>query len=259
MSFKVVIYRDENYSGPSQELDEGSYDISSLTIGNDQLSSLKVPNGLKVTLYEHAGFSGRSKSFTSDTPFVGADFNDLTSSIRVDKLTQKTLTIVSVKCIKPSSGISDVARGIFGAIGAAAAAGVAVAGLATGAGVVLIAAAAAGGAAGGAGAGVSVIEGLDHFFAGADDLYVKVDGKKIWPDSGKYKEINSQQTKELGYSFQMPQNGTTIELWDYDSVSSDDKVGYLNIPQDHQSGYFTYAVSNPDEGSIYEITIRIVS
>jgi hypothetical protein len=51
MSFKVVIYRDENYSGPSQELDEGSYDISSLTIGNDQLSSLKVPNGLKVTLY----------------------------------------------------------------------------------------------------------------------------------------------------------------------------------------------------------------
>src|ERR687886_366289 len=257
MSFKVVIYRDANYSGLSQELDEGSYDVSSLTIGNDQLSSLKVPNGLRVTLYEHAGFSGRSKSFSSDTSFVGADFNDLTSSIRVDRLTQKTLTLVSVKCIKPSSGIDDFAKGIFGTIGAVAGGAAAVAGATVSGGLLFSATGVA--AVGGAGAGVAVIEGLDHFFAGADDLYVKVDGKKIWPDSGKYKGINSQQTKEIGYSFQMPKNVTTIELWEYDSVSSDDKLGYLTIPESHPTGYFTYAVSNSDEGSVYEINIQIVS
>lgn len=53
---------------------------------NDQLSSLKVPNGMKVTLYEHAGFSGRSKSFNEDTPWVGDDFNDITSSIKVEQI-----------------------------------------------------------------------------------------------------------------------------------------------------------------------------
>ncbi|BAY90747.1 MULTISPECIES: hypothetical protein [unclassified Tolypothrix] len=257
MSFKVVIYRDANYSGLSQELDEGSYDVSNLTIGNDQLSSLKITNGFKVILYENPGFSGRSKSFTSDTPFVGSDFNDITSSIRVDRLTKKTLNLVSVKCIKPSSGIDDFARGIFGTIGGLAGGAAAVAGATVTGGLLIAATGVA--AVGGAGAGVQVIEGLDHFFAGADDLYIKVDSKKIWPNSGKYKEINSQQTKETGYSYQIPENGTTIELWDYDSISSDDKLGYLTIPESHNAGYFTYLVSNNDEGSVYEINIQIVS
>jgi hypothetical protein len=89
------------------------------------------------------------------------------------------------------------------------------------------------------------------FLQEADNLYIKVDGKKIWPDAGKYKDINSQQTKEIGYSFSMPTR-TTIELFEYDSISSDDKLGYLIIPESHNAGYFTYAVKNEDEGSIYE-------
>jgi hypothetical protein len=90
---KVLIYSDENYQGASQELVEGNYDINSLTIGNDTLSSLKIPQGIKVTLYEHAGFSGRSKMFTEDTPWVGDDFNDLTSSIKVEKTSIDSIDI----------------------------------------------------------------------------------------------------------------------------------------------------------------------
>lgn len=86
LSSPVVIYQDAGYEGASQELSEGSYDIESLTIGNQQLSSLKVPKGLKVTIYENGGFSGRSKSFTEDTPWVGEDFNDITSSIKVEQI-----------------------------------------------------------------------------------------------------------------------------------------------------------------------------
>jgi hypothetical protein len=193
----------------------------------------------------------------SDTPFVGADFNDITSSIRVDKLAQKTLTLVSVKCIKPSSGIDDFARGIFGAIGAVAGGAGAIAGATVTGGLLIAATGIA--AVGGAGAGVQVIEGLDYFFAGDDDLYIKVDGKKIWPSSGNSVKISSQQTKQIGYSFQMPKNSTTIELWEYDTISSDDKLGYLTIPESHNAGYFTYLISNSDEGSIYEINIQIVS
>ncbi|OZH52484.1 hypothetical protein AFK68_24100 [Hydrocoleum sp. CS-953] len=94
---KVVIYQHQNYEGACQELSEGSYDTASLE--NDQLSSLKVPKGIKVTLYEHEGFQGRAKIFTNDTPWVGDDFNDITSSIKVEKLLMKDLEEINVEVV----------------------------------------------------------------------------------------------------------------------------------------------------------------
>lgn len=35
-------------------------------IGNDKIKSVKVPAGMKVTLYEHSGFSGQTIVLTSD-------------------------------------------------------------------------------------------------------------------------------------------------------------------------------------------------
>lgn len=165
----------------------------------------------------------------------------------------KMLTIVSVKCIKPSSGIDSIAQSIFGIIGGAIS-GTAtfVAGAVSGG---LLIAATGVAAAGGASAGVAVINGLDHFFAGTDELYIKVNGSRVWP-SGKYKDINSQQTKEVGHT--LPLGGkVTIQLWEYDVVSADDLLGYLELGGDHQTGSFTYLVQNRDEGSIYEINIKI--
>jgi uncharacterized protein YkwD len=84
MSYKVVIFEDSNFQGVSKQLDLGSYDVNSLGIKNDSLSSLKILPGIKVTLYEHGGFGGRSKIFTQDVSYVGDDFNDLASSIQVE-------------------------------------------------------------------------------------------------------------------------------------------------------------------------------
>lgn len=84
MSSKVVIYRHVNFEGASQELDKGSYNITDLAIGNDTLSSLRVPPGMKVTLYSNAEYQGNAKVFTQDTAWVGLDFNDRTSSIKVE-------------------------------------------------------------------------------------------------------------------------------------------------------------------------------
>ncbi|BAZ08731.1 hypothetical protein NIES4071_05370 [Calothrix sp. NIES-4071] len=82
-SQKVVIYSDANYGGKSQELEPGSYDVDELTIGNDRLSSLRVPPKTRVILYEDAGFTGKSKEFISNADYVGHDFNDKTSSLKV--------------------------------------------------------------------------------------------------------------------------------------------------------------------------------
>ena len=67
-SNQVVIYDGANYQGNNKELGEGEYNIYELGIGNNKLSSLTVPAGIKVIIYEYEDFRGRSKTFTSNVP-----------------------------------------------------------------------------------------------------------------------------------------------------------------------------------------------
>lgn len=82
----VTIYQQDNYAGASQALRVGQYNIADLTIGNDQLSSLRVPDGMQATLYQHANFQGNTRTYTSDIPFTEG-FNEQTSSIRIELVT----------------------------------------------------------------------------------------------------------------------------------------------------------------------------
>ncbi|QSV67956.1 MAG: hypothetical protein HEQ12_14230 [Aphanizomenon flos-aquae DEX188] len=79
----ATIYQHISYKGQAQNLEVGNYDLQNLQIGNDSLSSLQVSPGFKVTLYEHLGYSGSSRTFTESTTWVD-DFNDKTSSIKVE-------------------------------------------------------------------------------------------------------------------------------------------------------------------------------
>ncbi|MCX4241083.1 beta/gamma crystallin-related protein [Paraliomyxa miuraensis] len=80
------LFSDTNFGGRKQTLAVGRYDHHQLSIGNDTVSSLRVAPGYRVTLYEHGGFTGRTKAFTGDASFVGGDFNDTTSGVVVEKL-----------------------------------------------------------------------------------------------------------------------------------------------------------------------------
>lgn len=85
----VTIYKD-NFSGASKKLTEGFYDFTDLgAVDNDQLSSVKIPKGWNVTLYEHKESKGRSLVLTADANaalLIKKKFNDVTSSILVEKL-----------------------------------------------------------------------------------------------------------------------------------------------------------------------------
>jgi murein L,D-transpeptidase YcbB/YkuD len=82
----VIVFEHGNYEGKSSELRPGSYNITALhqALGNDQLSSLKIPTGWKVTLFGDADFKGKSAVFEADSPLVG-EFNDKASSLIVER------------------------------------------------------------------------------------------------------------------------------------------------------------------------------
>lgn len=79
----VSVFEHSNYQGRVQSLGLGRYNLSSLSIGNDIISSVTVRPGWKVTLFEHADFQGRSKVLTGDSSFL-SDFNDTVSSLIVE-------------------------------------------------------------------------------------------------------------------------------------------------------------------------------
>lgn len=80
-----VLFQHWEFGGVSQGLRPGMHDHP-LRIGNDEVSSVRVPPGWRVVLYEHEHFNGRSLLCKEDTPFVGEDFNDETSSVRVGNM-----------------------------------------------------------------------------------------------------------------------------------------------------------------------------
>jgi hypothetical protein len=87
----VTVYSDTNYGGSTANHLPGTYDFP-LAIGNDTMSSAKIPNGLQVTLYQD-GLGSSSKVLTSDVPNFslltfgsGANLDNNTSAFIVTKL-----------------------------------------------------------------------------------------------------------------------------------------------------------------------------
>lgn len=90
----ATFYRDINYGGTAVYLPVGDYTLSALQargIRNDDISSLKVSAGYQVVLYEHNNFAGASTTRTGDVSWIGNDWNDRVSSLRVSKVASTRL------------------------------------------------------------------------------------------------------------------------------------------------------------------------
>ncbi|WP_274474465.1 beta/gamma crystallin-related protein [Mangrovimonas aestuarii] len=82
----VTLYKDCGFKGGSNKLGVGRYNYDELGIGNDNLSSIRVPRGYKITLYRESNFEGRSKTYYDDVSCLSDDdWNDRTSSIKVSR------------------------------------------------------------------------------------------------------------------------------------------------------------------------------
>jgi alpha-L-fucosidase len=84
---EVTFYQDYNYGGTAVALGKGNYTMSQLTaagIPNDWVSSIKVPSGSTVEIYQHDNFAGTKWTFTGDAPNFGdSGCNDVMSSVKI--------------------------------------------------------------------------------------------------------------------------------------------------------------------------------
>jgi hypothetical protein len=88
----VMLYQDDNYNAGTQgyavQLTKGSYNLGGLVprgFSNDSLSSIKIPAGWKVTLYQDDNFKGTTKVLTANNNSLSSlGFNDKVSSIKVE-------------------------------------------------------------------------------------------------------------------------------------------------------------------------------
>ncbi len=79
----LTVYSDANYLGASQSLTYTQYDYP-LAIGNDAISSARVPAGCKLTLYQNGAYGGATQELTSNwAGSAGDPWNDKTSSVKV--------------------------------------------------------------------------------------------------------------------------------------------------------------------------------
>ena len=82
----VTFYADINYGGTAKTLGVGNYTLSQLNaagIQNDWMSSLRVPSGYKVEVYQNDNFTGTKWTYTADSSWVGTDVNDQMTSVKV--------------------------------------------------------------------------------------------------------------------------------------------------------------------------------
>ncbi|MEZ5035626.1 MAG: hypothetical protein R2796_11590 [Chitinophagaceae bacterium] len=81
----VTLHEDCNYSGKQVELYVGNYRYYQMKIGNDELSSLQIPPNLKVIIYEHDNFKGKSKTLYSNVACLPDGWNNNVSSLKVQE------------------------------------------------------------------------------------------------------------------------------------------------------------------------------
>jgi hypothetical protein len=85
----VCFYEHYNYQGLSHCTSATNGDVSATV--NDRISSVRVPAGARITLYQHPGFAGKTLQLDANTPNLNnLGFNNLTSSYRVVSVSPPT-------------------------------------------------------------------------------------------------------------------------------------------------------------------------
>ncbi|RZA08317.1 MAG: carbohydrate-binding protein [Moraxellaceae bacterium] len=86
---QVVLYQDLNFGGYGSRFNVGQYTAAQLVARgskDNDVTSLVIPPGMQVTLFDGDNFTGASIKLTANTGWIGGDWNDRVSSMIVASL-----------------------------------------------------------------------------------------------------------------------------------------------------------------------------
>ncbi|WP_433934859.1 trypsin-like serine protease [Sorangium cellulosum] len=96
-SNQVVLHDLSNFSGISQGFGLGRHNLPNSTIiGDNRASAIRVPAGLRVTVFIDHEFGREARVFTSDTDLVAAGFDNTISSLVVAHASDPQLDAVTL-------------------------------------------------------------------------------------------------------------------------------------------------------------------
>jgi hypothetical protein len=70
-----------------------------------------------------------------------------------------------------------------------------------------------------------------------DEIFLKVNGKKVWPEGSKYHSVDNDSITEIKLELEVKAGeSVVIELWDYDLLSKNDHLGDFVMVMGNYSG-----------------------
>lgn len=76
-----------------------------------------------------------------------------------------------------------------------------------------------------------------------DEMYLKMDGHKIWPPGELYHRVDTGDVEEVNIEMDVVEGWNEIELWDYDFVSLNDKLGVFKFKVDDTPGKYSTSMT----------------
>ncbi len=82
-----------------------------------------------------------------------------------------------------------------------------------------------------------------------DEVFLKLEGKKIWPEKAKYLKADKDEV-EINVNFEAADgDAVVLELWDYDLLSPNDKLGEFRFQLLSKGGPYRTDLKKEKESS----------
>ena len=90
-----------------------------------------------------------------------------------------------------------------------------------------------------------------------DDIFIKHDGKKIWPVDKKHEAVSIGNYKmSVDISGIKPNSDVLLEVWDHDNFSANDLLGKMRLIPDRPGGPYTVDMKPNKESDVARYSLE---
>ncbi|MCV9389319.1 hypothetical protein [Reichenbachiella ulvae] len=82
-----------------------------------------------------------------------------------------------------------------------------------------------------------------------DEMFLKYDGKKIWPVGDWYFRIDTGDKVVVNIDLEVQDGWNELELWDFDYLTFNDHLGTFKFFVDNNKGEYSTSMELCEEGS----------